>query len=273
MLDASGLRGLGGAGFPTGRKWRIVRGYEGPRLMAVNADEGEPGTFKEPLLHGARPAPVPRRRPRRRVGGGGAGRLHLPPGRISLHPRDPAPRDGEARPGRSRRPHRAAPSARRRRLHLRRGVLDDRVHRGQARAAAPPPTLRRRGRRVRASDARAERRDPVLGSGHRREGPGVVREPWPERRQGVAQLLGVGAGEVAGSQARAGRRDAPRARRRVLRRHGRRTRAPRLPPGRCLRRHPAGFDGGPAARIRQAGAARELPWARTRWWCSRTGTT
>ncbi len=46
-LDASGLRGLGGAGFPTGRKWRIVRGYPGPRLMAVNADEGEPGTFKD----------------------------------------------------------------------------------------------------------------------------------------------------------------------------------------------------------------------------------
>ena len=47
-LDAgSGLRGLGGAGFPTGRKWSIVRGYAGPRLMAVNADEGEPGTFKD----------------------------------------------------------------------------------------------------------------------------------------------------------------------------------------------------------------------------------
>jgi formate dehydrogenase len=46
-LDGSGLRGLGGAGFPTGRKWQIVRGYEGPRLMAVNADEGEVGTFKD----------------------------------------------------------------------------------------------------------------------------------------------------------------------------------------------------------------------------------
>jgi formate dehydrogenase beta subunit len=46
-LDDAGLRGLGGAGFPTGRKWRIVRGYPGPRLMAVNADEGEPGTFKD----------------------------------------------------------------------------------------------------------------------------------------------------------------------------------------------------------------------------------
>jgi len=41
------LRGLGGAGFPTGRKWRAVRAYPGPRLMAVNADEGEPGTFKD----------------------------------------------------------------------------------------------------------------------------------------------------------------------------------------------------------------------------------
>ena len=46
-LDQSGLKGLGGAGFPTARKWTFVRGYPGPRLMAVNADEGEPGTFKD----------------------------------------------------------------------------------------------------------------------------------------------------------------------------------------------------------------------------------
>ncbi len=43
----SGLRGLGGAGFPSGRKWGFVRSYEGPRLMAVNGDEGEPGTFTD----------------------------------------------------------------------------------------------------------------------------------------------------------------------------------------------------------------------------------
>jgi formate dehydrogenase len=47
MLEHSGLRGLGGAGFPTGRKWRLVRQEPAPRLMAVNADEGEPGTFKD----------------------------------------------------------------------------------------------------------------------------------------------------------------------------------------------------------------------------------
>ena len=46
-MENSGLRGLGGAGFPAGRKWRIVRGEKGPRVMAVNIDEGEPGTFKD----------------------------------------------------------------------------------------------------------------------------------------------------------------------------------------------------------------------------------
>ncbi|MDW8340476.1 MAG: NAD(P)H-dependent oxidoreductase subunit E [Geminicoccaceae bacterium] len=46
-LDRAGLRGLGGAGFPTARKWRIVRSFPGPRELCVNADEGEPGTFKD----------------------------------------------------------------------------------------------------------------------------------------------------------------------------------------------------------------------------------
>lgn len=46
-LDDASLRGLGGAGFPTGRKWRAVLGEPGLRVMAVNGDEGEPGTFKD----------------------------------------------------------------------------------------------------------------------------------------------------------------------------------------------------------------------------------
>ena len=46
-MENSGLRGLGGAGFPAGRKWRIVRNQAAPRVMAVNIDEGEPGTFKD----------------------------------------------------------------------------------------------------------------------------------------------------------------------------------------------------------------------------------
>ncbi len=47
IVSDSGLRGLGGAGFPTGRKWSLVRKEPGPRMFAVNADEGEPGTFKD----------------------------------------------------------------------------------------------------------------------------------------------------------------------------------------------------------------------------------
>jgi formate dehydrogenase beta subunit len=46
-MEHSGLRGLGGAGFPAGRKWKIVAAEPAPRLMAINIDEGEPGTFKD----------------------------------------------------------------------------------------------------------------------------------------------------------------------------------------------------------------------------------
>lgn len=46
-LSDAGLRGLGGAGFPAGRKWSVVRSYPAPRLMTINGDEGEPGTFKD----------------------------------------------------------------------------------------------------------------------------------------------------------------------------------------------------------------------------------
>ena len=47
IVSDAGLRGLGGAGFPTGRKWALVRAEPAPRMFAVNADEGEPGTFKD----------------------------------------------------------------------------------------------------------------------------------------------------------------------------------------------------------------------------------
>jgi formate dehydrogenase len=57
-LDAAGLRGMGGAGFPAGRKWRAVRAAPGPRFVVLNADEGEPGTFKDRLLLEAAPEAV-----------------------------------------------------------------------------------------------------------------------------------------------------------------------------------------------------------------------
>jgi formate dehydrogenase len=55
LVSDAGLRGLGGAGFPTGRKWSLVRAEPAPRLMAVNADEGEPGTFKDRYYLGLDP--------------------------------------------------------------------------------------------------------------------------------------------------------------------------------------------------------------------------
>ncbi len=48
-LNKSGLKGMGGAGFPSGQKWKFVRMEKGPRLMTINGDEGEPGTFKDKL--------------------------------------------------------------------------------------------------------------------------------------------------------------------------------------------------------------------------------
>ena len=48
-LNDSGLKGMGGAGFPSGHKWKFVRMESGPRLMTINGDEGEPGTFKDKL--------------------------------------------------------------------------------------------------------------------------------------------------------------------------------------------------------------------------------
>jgi formate dehydrogenase len=55
IVSDAGLRGLGGAGFPTGRKWSLVRAEPAPRLMAVNGDEGEPGTFKDRYYLGLDP--------------------------------------------------------------------------------------------------------------------------------------------------------------------------------------------------------------------------
>ncbi|HEY9058133.1 MAG TPA: NAD(P)H-dependent oxidoreductase subunit E [Aurantimonas sp.] len=57
-LNDASLRGLGGAGFPAGKKWGFVRGYPGPRLMTINGDEGEPGTFKDRYYLERNPHPM-----------------------------------------------------------------------------------------------------------------------------------------------------------------------------------------------------------------------
>ena len=117
-------------------------------------------------------------------------------------------------------PHTKRASApRRRRLHLRRRIRDDRIDRGQARPAAPSPALCRAGRPVRPPDAGAERRDALLDPRHRREGRGLVHLAGPPRAQGLPQLLGVGPRQESGRGAGARRHHHARTDRRILRRH------------------------------------------------------
>ena len=149
------------------------------------------GYVQGPLLPRARSASLPRRHADRGVGRGHWRDLHLPARRIRGLPRNSRPRAcGVA--GRS--PVRAAgdPSAsRRRRLHLRRGVGDDRVDRRQARHAAAAPAVRGAGRPLRPAHARAQHGDALLGARHPGEGRRVVLRPRPPRPQGLALVLGV----------------------------------------------------------------------------------
>ena len=189
-MEESGLRGLGGAGFPAGRKWRIVRAEPAPRLMAVNIDEGEPGTFKDRWYL--------ERDPHRFLEGmliaAWTGRhrrgLRLPARRVRGLPCDPAARARGADRESALRAAADPAAARRRRLHLRRRVGDDRIDRRQARHAAAAPAVRRAGRPVRPADARAQHGDAVLGARHRRARRRLVRRPWPQRPQGPALVLG-----------------------------------------------------------------------------------
>ena len=194
-VSDAGLRGLGGAGFPTGRKWTLVRAEPAPRLMAVNADEGEPGTFKDRYYL--------ERDPHRFIEGMLIAAWVVEAADIYIYIRDEYPEvrlmladeiaKVESRPASPRTP----------RMHLRRGAgayicgeesAMIEVDRGQARPAAPSPALRRAGRPVRPPDARAERRDAVLGARHRREG----------RRPGSPRTAAASARACAASRSRAG---------------------------------------------------------------------
>ena len=136
--------------------------------MAVNGDEGEPGTFKDRYYLG--------RDPHRFIEGmliaawvvEAKRGLFLSARRISRTAADAARGNREGRGGRPVTAHPSPSAARRRRLHLRRRIRDDRIDRGQARAAAASPALCRAGRHFRPSDAGAECRDAVLDPRHRR---------------------------------------------------------------------------------------------------------
>ena len=153
-----------------------VEGGRGRAGAAADGDQhrrGRAGNVQGPLLPGARPAPLSRRRADRRLGGGYRRDLHLSSRRVSRLPRDSrAGNRGAA--GESAVPDPAHPPAPRRgRLHLRRRIRDDRIDRRQARRAAPASALRRAGRPVRPADARTQHGDAALGARHPREGAGA----------------------------------------------------------------------------------------------------
>ncbi len=167
-VSDAGLRGLGGAGFPTGRKWSLVRGEKAPRMMAVNADEGEPGTFKDRHYL--------ERDPHRFIEGMLIAAWVVEAAEIYIYIRDEYP---EIRLMLSEEIAKveAAGLSPHARLHLRRGagayICGEELamiefDRGQARPAAASPALCGAGRPVRPPDARAECRDPVLGARHSR---------------------------------------------------------------------------------------------------------
>ena len=164
IVSDAGLRGLGGAGFPTGRKWSLVRAEPAPRMFAVNADEGEPGTFKDRyyLEHD----------PHRFIEGMLIAAWVVEAAETYIYIRDEYP-ELRLMLARGDRQGRGRGLGRTPRLHLRRGAgayicgeesAMIEVDRGQARPAAPSPALRGAGRPVRPSDAGAERRDAVSGS-------------------------------------------------------------------------------------------------------------
>ncbi len=169
----------------------------GAAAVCGQCRRGRAGHLQGPLLPRARSAPLHRGHADRRLGGRRARHLHLHPRRISRGAAAAGAGARQGRAGRARQPQQASSSPRRRRLYLRRRVGDDRVDRGQARAAAPSPALRGASRPVRSAHARAERRDALLGARHHREGRGVVHLAWPPRAQGLPQLLGLRPGEAS----------------------------------------------------------------------------
>ena len=152
-LDQAGLRGMGGAGFPASRKWAFVRAEPGPRAICINADEGEPGTFKDRLYL--------ERDPHRILEGALIAAWGVDAEEIYVYLRDEYPAahgilsreiaalEGAGLNGGVRielRPRRGC-------LYLWRRKRHDRIHRRQARIAAPSPPLRRPDRCLRPADA------------------------------------------------------------------------------------------------------------------------
>ena len=205
-LEDSGLRGRGGAGFSMGKKASFLPRGDMDKYLCCNADESEPGAFKDRELL--------QKNPHQLIEGiiiaaraAGANRCFIyirgeydlqgdildAGGRGGLRRR--LPRRGRAR---HRRAGRAGRPPRRRRLHLRRGDGAARLARGQARQPAAQAALPRRPGPLRRADADQQRRDPLQRAAHHRLGRRVVQEL---RHRAVARdqgRLGLGRRAAAG---------------------------------------------------------------------------
>lgn len=141
-LDSASLRGLGGAGFPTGRKWRAVLGEPGPRLMAINGDEGEPGTFKDRYYLETDP--------HRFIEGMLVGAYVVEAPDVYIYLRDEYPASREIIEREIEKLPPGGPNLHLRRgaggVHLRRRIRAAREHRRQARIAAPQAAVSVPGR-------------------------------------------------------------------------------------------------------------------------------
>src|ERR1700704_942032 len=266
-LDDASLRGLGGAGFPAGRKWRAVLGEPGPRLMAINGDEGEPGTFKDRYYLETDP--------HRFLEGMliGAHVVEAPDVYIYIRDEYPASREilereiAKLPPG--------GPV-----LHMRRGAgayicgeessLLESIEgkRGLPRHKPPCPfqvglfglpTL------INNVETLWWVRDIV------EKGADWWKSFGRNDRHGFGSYLGSGAGKKSRHETGAIGHHRARIDRRVLRRHGRWPYLPCLSAGWCVRRHFAGVDGRHPARFRHAGKIRLLHRLGRRHHSVRTG--
>ena len=258
-MQGAGLRGLGGAGFPTGRKWGFVRSYPGPRLMSINGDEGEPGTFKDRIYL--------ERDPHRAFEGALIAAHAVEAERIYYYMRDEYPAvlvilrkeiaaleaAGIVTPGF---------------IELRRGAgayicgeesaMIESIEGKRGLPRNRPPYVAEVGLFGRPTlNHNVETlwwiRDIV------EKGAAMVRRPRQARPSRRPLMVGVGPRQEPGRQAGAGGRHRARTDRRLLRRHGRRPRVQGLFAGRRLGRYPAGLDGRRSAGFRRrTGQARRL---------------
>ena len=255
-MEHSGLRGLGGAGFPTGRKWRIVRAEPQPKVLALNIDEGEPGTFKDRVYL--------ERDPHRFIEGMLVAAWAVEAGACYVYLRDE--------------------------YHGCRAILERELARLKADppCALPPIDLRRGAgayicgeesamiESIEGKRGMPRLRPPYVAQvglfgyptlEHNLETVFWVRdivERGPEwfagfgrnGRKGLRSFSVSGRVKKPGDAPRPGRDLGARADRRVLRRHARRPHALRLSPGRRVGRHPARVARARAARLRHAAAVR-----------------